>query len=62
MGKLFSARKKTILFSVFDEKTSKTRLSKFLNLRSLLFVNDWFKNESNEVFGVFLQRLTSAFP
>jgi hypothetical protein len=44
-------------FQVFDKKTSKTRLSKFLKSRSLLIVNDSFKNESNAVFGVFLQRL-----
>ncbi len=38
-------------------KASKTRLSIFLKPRSLLIVNDCFKNENNAVFGVFLQRL-----
>ncbi|WP_235208357.1 hypothetical protein, partial [Saccharicrinis fermentans] len=41
----------------FDKKASKTRLSIFLKPRSLLIVNDCFKNENNAVFGVFLQRL-----
>ena len=54
---LDSARKKTKLFSVFDKKASNTRLSKFLKLRSLLFVNDCFKNKNNAVVDVFLQRL-----
>lgn len=51
---LTSGYKKTHDFSVFYKKVQKTRLSKFLNPRSLLVVNDWFKNENNAVFGVFL--------
>ena len=63
---LISGCKKTELFSVFDKnraselnevKTSKMRLAKFLKPRSLLSVNDCFKNEHNAIFGVFLQRL-----
>jgi len=63
---VFSGCKKTELFSVFDKnraselnevKTSKIRLAKFLKTRSLLSVNDCFKNEHNAIFGVFLQRL-----
>lgn len=42
---------------VFDKKKAKTRLSKFLKSRSLHKVNDCFKNESNTVFAVLLQRL-----
>jgi len=38
--KLVSVSKKTLIFGVFDKKSSKTRISKFLNIRSLLFVND----------------------
>ncbi len=37
---VISVSKKTLIFCVFDKKSSKTRLSKFLNPRSLLFVND----------------------
>ncbi|GAF04951.1 hypothetical protein JCM21142_93674 [Saccharicrinis fermentans DSM 9555 = JCM 21142] len=60
---LYSGCKKTTVFSVFDKKASKTRLSIFLKPRSLLIVNDCFKNENNAVFGVFLQRLyTYYFP
>jgi len=55
-----SSCKKTREFPVFDKKTSKTRLSKFLKPGSLQIVNDCFKNESNEVFGVFLQRLSKS--
>lgn len=58
MRLLTSASKKTKIFPVFDKKAPNTRLSKFLKPRSLLFVNDCFKNENNEVVGVFLQRLT----
>mgnify|MGYP006879618216 CR=1 FL=1 len=54
---VFSGCKKTPCFWIFDKKPSKTRLSKFLKPRSLLIVNDCFKNENNAVFGVFLQRL-----
>ncbi len=67
---LYSAGKKTTFFQVFDKKSSKASppewqsraglLSRWLSrlkLRSLHFVNDCFKNESNAVFGVFLQRL-----
>ena len=66
---LISGCKKTELFSVFDKnracelnevKTSKIRLAKFLKPRSLLSVNDCFKNEYNAIFGVFLQRLITA--
>lgn len=57
LNRIISVCKKTVYFQVFDKKTSKTRLSKFLKSRSLLIVNDCFKNESNAVFGVFLQRL-----
>jgi outer membrane protein assembly factor BamB len=46
-------------FQVFTKKASNTRLSKFLNPGSLHVVNDWFKNESNEVVGVFLERLVN---
>lgn len=53
---LFSASKKTKVFSVFDKKAPNTRLSKFLKPRSLLIVNNCFKNE-NAAVGVFLQRL-----
>jgi len=49
--------KKIIVVEVFDKKKSKTRLSKLLKSRSLHFVHDCFKSESNEVFDVFLQRL-----
>jgi len=56
---LVSGCKKTELFSVFDKKTSKIRLAKFLKTRSLLSVNDCFKNEHNAIFGVFLQRLVN---
>jgi TonB-linked SusC/RagA family outer membrane protein len=56
-----SASKKTKNSQVFDKKASKARLSKFLNPGSLLMVNDWFKNESNAVFGVFFQRLNMIF-
>ena len=56
--KLTSVCQKTPCFKVFDKKTTKTRLSKFLEPRSLLWVNNCCKNESNAVFGVFLQRLT----
>jgi hypothetical protein len=56
---LYSACKKTLHFWVFDKKTSKTRLSKFLKPRSFLVVNDCFKNENNAAFGLFLQRLYS---
>jgi hypothetical protein len=58
----FSASKKTTKFSVFDKKGSNTRLSKFLKPRSLQEVNDCFKNESNAVVAVFLQRLFSICP
>ncbi|GAF05276.1 hypothetical protein [Saccharicrinis fermentans] len=54
---IISGCKKTTVFSVFDKKASKTRPSIFLKIRSLLIVNDCFKNENNAVFGVFLQRL-----
>jgi len=54
---LLSVCQKTAKFQVFDKKASKTRLSKLLKPRSLLFVNDCFKSESNAVFDVFLQRL-----
>ena len=57
MRLLTSASKKTKIFPVFDKKAPNTRLSKFLKPRSLLFVNDCFKNENNAVVGVFLQRL-----
>jgi hypothetical protein len=57
METLVSASKKTCNFCGFDKKTSKIRLSKFLKLRSLQMVNDCFKNESNAIFDVFLQRL-----
>ncbi|MCF6331739.1 MAG: efflux RND transporter periplasmic adaptor subunit [Draconibacterium sp.] len=64
MNHPFNASKKTTYFHSFDKKASKTKpapncrgLSKFLKPRSLLLVNDCFRNESNEVFGVFLQRL-----
>ncbi|GAF05640.1 hypothetical protein JCM21142_104383 [Saccharicrinis fermentans DSM 9555 = JCM 21142] len=50
----------TSVFSVFDKKASKTRLSIFLKPRSLLMVNDCFKNENNAIFGVFLQRLFNS--
>ncbi|MDA3954387.1 MAG: FG-GAP-like repeat-containing protein [Bacteroidales bacterium] len=60
MKNLITACKKTPRFEFFDKKTSKTRLSKFLKLRSLIIVNDCFKNESNAEFGVFLQRLIST--
>jgi len=53
MGVLNLSRK-TLEFSGFDKKASYTRLSKFLKTRSLLFVNDCFKNENNAVDGVFL--------
>ncbi len=46
---LNSVRKKAPLFKVFDEKASKTRLSKFLKTRQVR--DDCFKNESNAVFG-----------
>jgi len=52
-----SACKKTTIFQVFDKKTSKTRLSNILKIGCLPFLNDCFKNESNAVSGVFLQRL-----
>jgi hypothetical protein len=55
-----NACKEILRFLVFDKKTSKTRLSKFLKPRSLLIVNDCFKNENNAVFGLFLQRLNRA--
>jgi hypothetical protein len=32
---------------IYVKKAPKTRLSKFLKPRSLLFVNDCFKNENN---------------
>jgi hypothetical protein len=57
---LYSASKKTTKFSVFDKKGPNTRLSKFLKSRSLQEVNDCFKNESNAVVGVFLQRLITC--
>ncbi len=65
---VFSVSKKNAYIQVFDlsakarqagKNVSKTRLAKFLKPRSLLFVNDCFKNEYNAVFGVFLQRLFS---
>jgi len=56
MNYLVSARK-LLFFLVFDKKTSRTRLAKFLKTRSLIIVNDCFKNKYNAVFGVFLQRL-----
>ena len=65
-----SASKKTKLFLVFDKnrarelnevKTSKIRHAKFLKPRSLLSVNDCFKNEHNAIFGVFFQRLSSKY-
>ena len=55
---LNSGCKKTELYSVFDKKTSKIRLAKFLKPRSLLSVNDCFKNEHNAIFGVFLSKTT----
>jgi len=54
---IISVCKKTHIFFVCDKKTSRTRLAEFLKTRSLLIVNDCFKNEQNAVFGVFLQRL-----
>jgi alpha-glucosidase len=54
---LLSSCKNTIHFGVFDKRTSKTRLSKFLKLRSLLILYDCFRNESKAVFGVYLQRI-----
>jgi len=54
---LFSASKKTTFFTVFDKKTPKTRLAKFLKTGSTPEAYDCFKNEHNAVFGVFLQRL-----
>jgi hypothetical protein len=54
------ASKKTTKFSVFDKKAPDTRRSKFLKPRSLQVVNDCFKNESNAVVRVFLQRLNRA--
>jgi hypothetical protein len=55
-----SASKKTMNSQVFSKKASNTRLSEFLNPRSLHRVNDWFKNESNEVVDVFLERLNNV--
>jgi hypothetical protein len=43
---------------VFDKKTSNVRL---LNPGNLQIVNDWFKNGSNAVVGVFLKRLPNIF-
>jgi len=57
---LISVCKKTLVFFFFDKKTSRTRLAKFLKTRSLLIVNDCFKNKHNAVFGVFLQRLITS--
>ncbi len=57
---LISVCKKTPGFVVLCQKTSKTRLSKLLKTRSLLFVNDCFKSESNAVFGVFWQGLITS--
>jgi hypothetical protein len=51
---LYSASRKTTIFSVFDKKALHTRLSKFSKPRSLQVVNDCFKNKSNAVVGVFL--------
>jgi hypothetical protein len=54
---IVSTPKKITNSQAFDKKALNTRLSKFLNPGSLPIVNDWFKNESNAVLGVFLQRL-----
>jgi hypothetical protein len=52
-----SPGKKTMNSQVLDRKTKNTRLSEFCNPVHLLKVNDRFKNRSNAVVGVFLQRL-----
>jgi iron complex transport system permease protein len=54
---LFSVRKKTTNSQVFNKKVSDTGFSKFLNPGSLHMVNEWFKNKSNAVVGIFMQRL-----
>jgi len=53
-----------MIFQVFDKKTSQTSLPaskgralEVLKIKEFTFVNDCFQNESNEVFGVFLERL-----
>jgi alpha-galactosidase len=48
--------KRTTNSRVFTKKASNTRISKFLNPGSLHEENDWFKNKSNEVVGVLLER------
>ena len=60
---LNSESKKTMDFPVFDKKAPNTRLSFRcigMESRSLLFVNDCFKNENIAVVGVFLQRLNKT--
>jgi len=52
----FQYTQKVPSIDIFDEKTFKTRLFKFLKSKSLHFVNDYFKNESNAVLDVFAQR------
>ena len=57
-----------MIFQVFDKITSKTSLPagkgrafEVLKIKEFTFVNDCLQNESNEVFGVFLQRLIMVF-
>ena len=45
-------------FCLFNKKTSKTRLTKFLKPSSLSIINDSFKNENHGIFGLSLQRLS----
>ncbi|RLD41881.1 MAG: alcohol dehydrogenase [Bacteroidetes bacterium] len=52
----FNYGQEVLNIDIFDEKTFKTKLLKFLKSRSLHFVNDYFKNESNAVLDVFAQR------
>ncbi len=53
--------RKPLIFGVSDKKAPKDEACEILKIKEFTDVNDCFQNEHNEVFGVFLQRLTNFY-